>query len=87
MLFYTISQFFFYDIENNYDALASYLKIIIFGGGEAWRERWWRLDSKTVENGGFFGGFWGDFWGTGGAWGGVGGGSFSGIFILCNAVK
>ena len=24
---------------------------------------------------------------TGGAWGGVGGGSFSGIFILYNAVK
>ena len=31
MLFYTISQFFFYDIENNHDALASYLKIIIGG--------------------------------------------------------
>ena len=80
MLFYTISQFFFYDIENNHDALASYLKIIIFWGWGSMereavearqqncRERWlfWGLLR------GLFGGAFGGLKGLGGGvWGGV----------------
>ena len=90
MLFYTISQFFFYDIENNHDALASYLKIILGVVGKHGERGGGGSTAKLSRTVAFLGAFEGALGGTFGGLEGPGevlGGSFSGIFILSNAVK